>query len=321
MLIQKKPTADTSASASSRKTCSASAPPVNGDLQRRGTDNIFLPTPAAAATHPPQSTESHTSETPLRRAAAAEKVLRSFNTWAFKREQPADPHLMLQIISHAIAFGEPVRFVMYWGKGPRCRLADPDIHCLDYLARLAQRVHQVHAPGAAIKLIFTDTHAELNGHTRSSMQRYFGMVEAEARQRNFGTFWLSQLKAATQSRIATDPSDEIVPADLLQKLSTSAMKWFHGDGTPEEAALKYYQMNMVEKRTIELAFPRSIFVTFNGSELRSLFPAHLPIFYMYSLRRGVSVKPWFFQAACTPCDEPSCGCHAASNDTARFETP
>jgi L-tyrosine isonitrile synthase len=59
----------------------------------------------------------------------------------------------------------------------------------------------------------------------------------------------------------------------------------------------YYQMNMVEKRAVELAFPRSIFVTFSGSELRSLFPKHLPIFYMYSIKRGVSSKPWFLDAA------------------------
>lgn len=52
-------------------------------------------------------------------------------------------------------------------------------------------------------------------------------------------------------------------------------------------------MNMVEKRAIELAFPHSIFVTFNGSEFRSLFPENMPIFFMYSIKRGVSAKPWF----------------------------
>jgi L-tyrosine isonitrile synthase len=55
----------------------------------------------------------------------------------------------------------------------------------------------------------------------------------------------------------------------------------------------YYQINMVEKRAVEMAFPHSIFITFNGSRLRVLFPKRLPIFYMYSLRRGFSVKPWF----------------------------
>ena len=46
--------------------------------------------------------------TAVRRENAAEKVLRSFNTWAFKREQPSDPHLMQQVISHAITQGKPL---------------------------------------------------------------------------------------------------------------------------------------------------------------------------------------------------------------------
>ena len=44
---------------------------------------------------------------------------------------------------------------------------------------------------------------------------------------------------------------------------------------------------------MEREFPRSIFVTFNGSQLKSLFPEGLPIFYMFSLRHGISDKPWF----------------------------
>jgi L-tyrosine isonitrile synthase len=34
-------------------------------------------------------------------------------------------------------------------------------------------------------------------------------------------------------------------------------------------------------------------ITFNTSALRALLPLHLPVFYMYSMRRGLSVKPWF----------------------------
>ena len=53
----------------------------------------------------------------------------------------------------------------------------------------------------------------------------------------------------------------------------------------------------LDRRAVELAFPTSIFMTFNGSKARWLFPEHMPIFYMYSLRRGFSVKPWFLPAA------------------------
>jgi hypothetical protein len=70
-------------------------------------------------------------------------------------------------------------------------------------------------------------------------------------------------------------------------------------------------MNMIERRAVELAFPRSIFVTFNGSEFRGLFPQRLPIFYMYSLRRGVSVKPWFLSTDAVSQDVSSRQCIGA----------
>jgi hypothetical protein len=47
---------------------------------------------------------------------------------------------------------------------------------------------------------------------------------------------------------------------------------------------------------VEISYPRSVFITFNGSEVRDLFPDSLPVFYMYSLKRGFSVKPWFIDA-------------------------
>ena len=233
---------------------------------------------------------------PEKAKTTAEKVLQSFNTWAFKREQPSDRSLILQIISESIALGEPIPFVLYWGKGPRCTLAEAETTCLDYLAGLSGRVHAAYGPGAALKLIFTDTHAELNGHSPQSINGYFAEVDAIARQRGFESCWLGELTRSAEVMAADHLIDDVVPEDTLQRLSACATKWYRGEGTAEQGALKYYQTNMIEKRAVEFAFPRSIFITFNGSEFRSLLPKSLPIFYMYSLRRGVSVKPWFLPA-------------------------
>ena len=244
--------------------------------------------------------------------ASAEKVLQSFNTWAFKREQPSDPPLMLAFIARAIRRSQPLSFVLYWGKGPRCDLAQPDIQCLDFLASLSDRVAKTHAPGAALNLVFTDTHARLNGHLRADLRRYFSQVDAAARQRGFDTCWLSEIASVPQ--IAAEKSrlnDEMVPQHTLTLLIASARKWYRGCGSPEQGAVTYYRMNMLERRAVELAFPCSIFLTFNGSELRNLLPEHLPIFYMYSLRRGTSVKPWFLPAQPTQCTPASGGCAAA----------
>jgi hypothetical protein len=232
------------------------------------------------------------------RKVTAEAVLRSFNTWAFKREQPGDPQVMLRIISDSIALTEPVSFILYWGKGPRCRLGGPDIECLDYLRIFTSRVRELYEPGAAIKLIFTDTHAALNGHAPDGVRAYFAEVEACAAERGFEACFLGELIRSAEAFAICEPNDD-VPEDILQRLSAGARKWYRGDGTAGEGALKYFQMNMTEKRAVELAFPRSIFVTFNSSELRVLFPNSLPVFYMYSLRRGISVKPWFLPAPAT----------------------
>lgn len=225
--------------------------------------------------------------------ASAEKILRAFNTWAFKREQPSDAPLLLQTIAHAAAAKEAVRFALYWGKGPRCHAAMPETQCLDFLATLKSRIGAVYAPGAALTLILTDTHAELNGHSREDIRQYFDDIETAAGQRGFATCWLGQLVKAAGILATAAPLDEAVSEETLRRLIASAQKWYRGPATPQEGALTYLRMNLIEQRVVERAFPRSIFVTFNGSELRALFPRQLPIFYMYSLRRGVSVKPWF----------------------------
>jgi len=248
------------------------------------------------------------SPAPQAPGAVAENVLRSFNTWHFKREQPSDPRLMLGIIAEAVAADLPVPFVTYWGKGPRCTRAEPDIQCLDFLDELAARVRAVYRPGAALTLIFTDTHAQLNGHAPATIGRYMADVEASARERGFDGCRLSGLVRAAGPMPLDD--DEAPPDDLLARLCASAEKWYRGEERPEQGARAYYRMNMVERRAVELAFPRSIFVTFNGSDLRGLFPKRLPIFYMYSLRRGFGVKPWFLPAGAPACDEHACRCAA-----------
>lgn len=233
---------------------------------------------------------------PAKAIATPEKVLQAFNTWAFKREQPDNVLSLLAAISSATQLGRPLPFVLYWGKGPRHELAVPDTACLDYLAMLGARVRKVYDPGAALRLIFTDTHAALNGHAPHEMEAYFDAVERAACERGFESCWLSELVFAAEAAGEIDRADEPVSDDMLRRLGACAAKWFRGGGTVEEGAARYLKMNMVEKRAVQFAFPRSIFITFNGSEYRSLFPDRLPIFYMYSLRRGTSVKPWFLPA-------------------------
>ena len=104
-----------------------------------------------------------------------EKILQAFNTWSFKREQPDNLASLHQVIGHAVRLKEAVPFVLYLGKGPRRHIGKPEITSLNYLRAFADRIRRVYGAGAAIRLICTDTHADLNGHSPQAISDYFGL--------------------------------------------------------------------------------------------------------------------------------------------------
>lgn len=231
-------------------------------------------------------------------AATIDRIVGAFNTWAFKREQPSDLDLLQDTVRRAVAETAPLPFVLYWGKGPRDALAKPDEVCLDYLAAMTSRIETIYAPGADVTLLLTDTHARLNRHADGAIDDYYGAIADAARARRFATRRLSDVVAAMPVA-SHNGSEPVVDPDVLDQLTKSAGKWYGGgDGAAARlGAIEYYAMNMREKRAVEAAYPHAIFVTFNNSRFRVLFPDGLAIFYMYSLRKGFAVKPWFIDAA------------------------
>jgi hypothetical protein len=219
--------------------------------------------------------------------------MQSFNTWSFKREQPDTSERLKQAVAKAVARDEPVPFVMYWGKGPRNTAAHPEAQTMDYFASMLARIRERYAPGGHLTLILTDTHARLNGHSEANLAQYFDAIRVMALARGFSTTRLSKLVEDCTTAPATIPQPE--PA-LLRSLTRSAEKWHFGGFAPEAAARAYFKDNMTERAAVEEAYPDAIFATYNGSDLRALFPATMPIFYMYALKRGVAVKPWFMDA-------------------------
>ncbi|MGD9783858.1 MAG: hypothetical protein AB7E80_14935 [Hyphomicrobiaceae bacterium] len=226
--------------------------------------------------------------------ATARNIVRSFNTWAFKREQPSEPELLLGTVAARCSASEPVSFVLYWGKGPRSTAEQPDVACLEFLSAMARRIAANYPPGAHFTLCQTDTHARLNGHSESSITRYFAQIDEAARDFGMDTVRLSALVgrlAGRQARVAP------MPESMLAELERCAAKWFRGGDSPREGARRYLALNMIEREAVAAAFPHAIFVTFNGRAYRAMFPATLPVFYMYSLKQGTSTKPWFLDAS------------------------
>lgn len=246
---------------------------------------------SAAARSPSRASPSRRTPA-LHPSPSIKQVLAAFNTWAYKREQASDPQLLERVVERAAIAGQPIPFVLYWGKGPRSALARPDDACLDYLASMAARIEAVYPAGAAINLLLTDTHARLNRHGDGAIESYFGDIATAAAARGFASRRLSAVVEAHPDTQAAGTDSAVDPA-VLDHLTQSASKWYRGEGSARYGAIQYYALNMSEKRAVEAAYPHAIFITFNNSDFRVMFPDGLPIFYMYSLRKGFAVKPWF----------------------------
>ena len=211
------------------------------------------------------------SFTHKRTRVVTEDVVRSFNTWAFKREQPSDLILLHKTVGQAVAQSRPVPFVLYWGKGPRSVVGAPEEQCLDYIATLELKIRAVYAPGARITLLLTDTHAELNSYSDLEIYTYYQSMEVAATQRGFNCQLLSKIVRTTQPVPATYIAERL-DEELLGRLTTSATKWYRGDEAPARAAERYFSLNMIEWRAVGELYSDAIFVTFNSSHFRLLFP-------------------------------------------------
>lgn len=227
-----------------------------------------------------------------RHNANTEHVLGAFNTWSFKREQPSDGALLKRFVSNGISLNQPIKFILYWGKGPRTTCAAPDLECLDYLVSLSHRIKTAYSPGSTFTLCLTDTHAALNGHDATATNHYFDAISELALKRGMTSVQLGDLVARHTGKVPPLPVDDT----LVEALTRSAAKWYRGPGDPEAGARRYLAMSMIEKVAVQTHAPDAIFISFNGRAFRRLFPDALPIFYMYSLRRGTSLKPWFLDA-------------------------
>lgn len=225
-------------------------------------------------------------------AVSIDSILRSFNTWAYKREQPSDILMMRTVVALAIAQQSPLKFVLYWGKGPRAAIAEPDVRCLDFLAGMRRRVASAFSCGAEFHFLLTDTHARLNQHSELDIDAYYDAVAVACSERDFFSRRLSSIMNEAGPKISMKNTPAPNTA-MISNLTQSAAKWYRGSGGPAEGAAAYHAMNMREKVAVQWVYPSAIFVTFNNSKSRQLFPDRLPIFYMYSLKKGVAVKPWF----------------------------
>ncbi|MEO8637484.1 MAG: asparagine synthase (glutamine-hydrolyzing) [Candidatus Taylorbacteria bacterium] len=222
----------------------------------------------------------------------AMEILKSFDTWKFKREQPKTLAKLLETILLAVRSKKPIQFVMYWGKGERDKVGEKEKKAISYLEKMLKGIQEKYPTGSKITFILTDTHAELNGYTKLQIDQYFDSVIQLAKQVGFATVRLSTLASFDEKDLMKKKDGIKINNDLLGILIESSEKHCKRYD-PDTGAKLYYLQNQIEKKEIEKNFSDTIFLTYNGNEFDEILPNGLPIFYMHSLDRGTSIKPWF----------------------------
>lgn len=232
-------------------------------------------------------------DTEQRNARMSKEILDTFNVWQFKREQPhTAPKIQEKILEH-VKEDTPVSFIMYWGKGKKEISGNTEVQALKYLCKMLDKVKEKHEPGTSLTIIFTDTHAKLNGYSEREIKTYFDSVKKQISDYGFNFLSLSELVTYDENELMEKIDKLKIKNSFLANLEKSSFKHFRRGANTKLGAKLYFLQNQKEKGELEKVFPDSIFLTYNGSDLNAIFPLKLPVFYMYSLKKGTSVKPWF----------------------------
>ena len=229
-------------------------------------------------------------------------IIQSFCTRKHKREQPDNLWLLGQFLQNKIHQQKPIEFVMYRGIGERTTISNNEITWIKHLTSMLDRVRSVYDSWTIIHIVFTDTHGMMNNYSHEHIYWYYESLKNYiASQTWYTTQKLSSLreKSPTPNDKTIPKKEESISSELLQELIRWAKRHYqtqHISDTEvnrESIARNYYSINQYEKRIIENYFSESIFLTYNNSNHRSLFPDSLPIFYMYSLKKWYAEKPRF----------------------------
>jgi asparagine synthase (glutamine-hydrolysing) len=224
----------------------------------------------------------------------AQKILESFNTWKFKKEQPNTSDKIMLSILQSIRKKEPIKFVMYWGKGDRDTISEIDLMAIERLLDFRTMIEKEYTKGTELTFIFTDNHARLNGYGTEGTDAYFNSVRSEAEKHGIKNILLSELVEYNEENISKDVESVEINDELLNNLVKSSERHYRNSENNHLVGAKiYYLQNQLERKAVEQKFNDNIFLTYNGNEVDGILPTKLPIFYMYSYKKGSSEKPWF----------------------------
>lgn len=210
------------------------------------------------------------------------------------------------------------KFVMLWGASDKTRSTAADKDGLLYLLHFLKRVEDIYRVKAYLTLIFTDTHAFLNGYHKENYGRYIDEIKYHIRKHGYDWVLSSDLDMLLATNLGFKDANELVeeiirdpitrlnnlqaiPADVIEAFARYASRHCiriarHKSGLyfkdVEAAAMGYLYLAMLEKQVVTERFRDSAFITYMSREDQLVLP-DLTIVRLYSIQSGLRTRPWF----------------------------
>jgi hypothetical protein len=214
-----------------------------------------------------------------------------------------------------------IRFVKYWGASDKKYADKFDYEALFHLFGFLRIVEKQYKIEVHLTLIFTDTHAMLNGYIPENYKNYNREIGKILNDFNYSHVLMSEvltpfakshnlkdtnelIKSVIQQSknsnipqaIKNDESFEVLKKSAskhaLRFKDKSKYKEFHLE-SEEQAAYSYILLNRIERQYVEKNFFQSVFLTYTSDIEKELIAPDLPTLQIYSIHKGLRCRPWF----------------------------
>lgn len=214
-----------------------------------------------------------------------------------------------------------IRFVKYWGLSSKKFIDKFDLDAIIFLFGFLRSVEKKYKMDVHLTLVFTDTHAILNGYNPEIYNSYIKDIRHAMNCFNYSHVLMSEVLMpyikqhnlndlnGLISFIINESKQRQIPEYLsgrisFNRLTDSASKYSErylnknefddfGFDSSEQSAYAYILLNQTEKTYIEKVFFQSVFLTYTSDEEKEFIIPELPNLQIYSYRSGMRGRPWF----------------------------
>lgn len=214
-----------------------------------------------------------------------------------------------------------IRFVKYWGASDKKYPDKYDFDSLFHLFGFLRIIEKHYKIEVHLTLIFTDTHALLNGYNTENYKNYHREIRKILNEFNYSHVLMSEvltpfakshnlkdtndlIKSVINQSINNKIPELIMNDESFEVLKKSAYKHslrftdnsFSKDlcfNSVEQAAYSYILLNRIERQYVEKNFFQSVFLTYTTDIEMELIAPKLPTLQIYSIHKGLRCRPWF----------------------------